>query len=228
MLRVRRYFLILLSILLLVIFAIICLDRWVASFGIGRIYYSIDEVPTRKIGLVLGTSKYIGKILNRFYSYRIEAAQELYQNGNVTVLLLSGDNAHRSYNEPWAMKRDMIRGGVADQHIVLDYAGFRTLDSVVRAKEVFKANEFMLITQAFHCERALFIALSSNIDAICFAVPSPKGSAGLAIRLREIFARVKAVLDIYLLDQKPKFLGETQQIIIEPPIIINPIPHKNS
>ncbi|MGL5291937.1 MAG: SanA/YdcF family protein [Vibrionaceae bacterium] len=226
--RIRRYFLIFLSVLLLTVFAIISLDRWVASFGIGRIYYSIDEVPTRKIGLVLGTSKYIGRIVNRFYSYRIEAAKELYQNGNVTVLLLSGDNAHRSYNEPWAMKRDMIKGGVADQHIVLDYAGFRTLDSVVRAKEVFKANEFMLITQAFHCERALFIALNSNIDAICFAVPSPKGSAGLTIRLREILARVKAVLDIYLLDQKPKFLGETQQIIIEPPIMQSPISQKNS
>ncbi len=102
-----------------------------------------------------------------------------------------------------------------DDRIFLDYAGFRTLDSIIRAKKVFDANEFTLVTQAFHCERALFIADYYDIDAICLAVPSPGGMAGLKIRARETLARVKAVLDIYLLDEQPKFLGPKESIPTE-------------
>ncbi|MEZ8142519.1 membrane permeability protein SanA [Enterovibrio norvegicus FF-33] len=195
--------------------SIAAMDLWVSYQAKDRIYDSIAETPARHVGLVLGTSKYIGKTLNPFYTYRIEAAQRLYLNNKVDVLLLSGDNAHRSYNEPWTMKRDMLKAGIPDDRIFLDYAGFRTLDSIVRAKKVFDADEFTLVTQAFHCERALFIADYYEIDAICLAVPSPKGLAGLKIRAREILARVKAVLDIYVLNEQPKFLGPKETIPTE-------------
>ncbi|OEE62229.1 membrane permeability protein SanA [Enterovibrio norvegicus FF-454] len=195
--------------------SIAAMDLWVSYQAKDRIYDSIAETPARHVGLVLGTSKYIGKTLNPFYTYRIEAAQRLYLNNKVDVLLLSGDNAHRSYNEPWTMKRDMLKAGIPDDRIFLDYAGFRTLDSIVRAKKVFDAGEFTLVTQAFHCERALFIADYYEIDAICLAVPSPKGLAGLKIRAREILARVKAVLDIYVLNEQPKFLGPKETIPTE-------------
>ncbi|WP_407333056.1 vancomycin high temperature exclusion protein [Enterovibrio sp. 27052020O] len=202
-------------LLIISLLSIAAMDLWVSYQAKDRIYASIDDTPSRHIGLVLGTSKYIGKTLNPFYTYRIEAAQRLYLNDKVDVLLLSGDNAHRSYNEPWTMKRDMLKAGIPDDRIFLDYAGFRTLDSIVRAKKVFDADEFTLVTQAFHCERALFIADFYEIDAICLAVPSPKGLAGLKIRAREILARVKAVLDIYILNEQPKFLGPKETIPTE-------------
>lgn len=195
--------------------SIASMDLWVSYQAKGRIYTSIDQTPARHVALVLGTSKYIGKTTNPYYTYRVEAAQSLYQKKKVDVLLLSGDNAHRSYNEPWTMKRDMLKAGIPDEHIVLDYAGFRTLDSVIRARKVFDANEFTIVTQAFHCERALFIADHYNIDAICLAVPSPKGLAGLKIRGRETLARVKALLDIYVLDVQPKFLGPKETISVD-------------
>ncbi|EOD79190.1 SanA protein [Grimontia indica] len=195
--------------------AIAAMDFWVTFQAKDRIYNSVDNTPNRHIGLVLGTSKYIGRTLNPYYTYRIEAAQELYLSKKVEVMLLSGDNAHRSYNEPWTMKRDMLKAGIPDDRIFLDYAGFRTLDSIIRAKKVFDADEFTLVTQAFHCERALFIADYYDIDAICLAVPSPGGTAGMKIRARETLARVKAVLDIYVLNEQPKFLGPKESIPTE-------------
>ena len=192
--------------------SILLVDRWLSAQASSRIFDSPAEIPSRSIGLVLGTSKYIAKSLNPYYQYRIDAAITLYQQDKVSVLLLSGDNAHRSYNEPWTMKRDLLKAGIPDENIVLDYAGFRTLDSVVRAKRVFDADHFVIITQRFHCERALFIADHNNIDAICLAVPEPKGLAGLKIRTREVLARIKAIMDIYILDMKPKFLGPKEPI----------------
>lgn len=212
--NIKRFLLIAASLFVLAVVGIFSIDFWMTKSAEQRIYYQLSKIPAKKIGLVLGTSKYIGKTLNPYYSYRIEAAEQLYLNDKIEILLLSGDNAHRSYNEPWTMKRDMLKAGVPEERIFLDYAGFRTLDSVVRAKEVFDADEFILITQAFHCERALFIADNTDIDASCFAVPSPKGAAGYKIRFREVFARVNAFLDIYILNKQPKFLGPKESIAI--------------
>lgn len=201
---------------ILLISCILLIDRWFSDQASSRIFASTQDTPTRSIGLVLGTSKYIARSLNPYYQYRIDAAQQLYKEGKVDILLLSGDNAHRSYNEPWTMKRDLLKSGIPEQDIVLDYAGFRTLDSVVRAKSVFDANHFVIITQRFHCERALFIAGRNKIDAICLAVPEPKGLAGLKIRVREVLARIKALIDVYILDMKPKFAGPKEPIEREP------------
>ncbi len=90
----------------------------------GRVYKDVDILPKRQVGLVLGTSKYIGKTANPYYTYRIEAAESLYHAGKIRHLLLSGDNAHRSYNEPWTMKRDLRQAGIAEEAIHLDYAAF--------------------------------------------------------------------------------------------------------
>ena len=201
---------------ILLISCILLVDRWFSDQAASRIFDNTESTPARSVGLVLGTSKYIAKSLNPYYQYRMDAALRLYQEGKVNILLLSGDNAHRSYNEPWTMKRDLLRSGIPEQDIVLDYAGFRTLDSVVRAKSVFDANHFVIITQRFHCERALFIADRNKIDAICLAVPEPKGLAGLKIRTREVLARIKALIDVYILDMKPKFAGPKEPIEQEP------------
>lgn len=191
---------------------LLSLDLWISYKTDNKIYHSIQEMPKRDIALVLGTSKYIGKTLNSYYSHRVEAAQHLFHENKVNALLLSGDNAHRSYNEPWTMKRDMLKAGVPEENIFLDYAGFRTLDSIIRAKEVFNADKFTIVTQGFHCERALFISEYHNIDAICLAVKSPTGIDNFKIRMRETLARMKAFIDIYILNQQPKFLGPKESI----------------
>ncbi|MCD9498707.1 vancomycin high temperature exclusion protein [Photobacterium carnosum] len=193
---------------------LLLLDRWVSAQTESQIYHDPAKLPAYKVGLVLGTSKYIAKTLNPYYTYRMSAAVDLYNKHKVDVFLVSGDNAHRSYNEPRTMKRDLLKAGVAKNEIVLDYAGFRTLDSVVRAKEVFDTNRFVIITQQFHCERALFIADHYNINATCLAVKEPqRGMASFKIRVREVFARVKAMIDLFILHEQPKFLGPKEPII---------------
>ncbi|MFM2590261.1 ElyC/SanA/YdcF family protein [Vibrio sp. TBV020] len=189
------------------------IDRWVSYQAKDQLFTDVSQVENFDVAVVLGTSKYLGKVLNEYYSHRMDAAIELYNEGKVGHFLLSGDNAHRSYNEPWTMKRDLLRAEVPEEKIFLDYAGFRTLDSVVRAKEIFDTDNFLIISQKFHCERALFIAKSHNINASCFAVPGPSRHSGWKVRVREVFARAKAVLDIYITNTKPRFLGPKEPIL---------------
>lgn len=211
----KRVLLFCLALLTCALLGMFLIDTTISLHGADRVFQNIDDLPERDVALVLGTSKYIGRQLNPFYQYRIDAAIKLHQLKKVKNFLLSGDNAHRSYNEPWTMKRDLLKAGIEDKNITLDYAGFRTLDSIVRAKEVFEANHFVIISQKFHCERALFIANHYDIDSVCLAVPSPEGFANLKIRMREILARTKAVLDLYVLNMQPKFLGPKEPISIQ-------------
>ena len=193
------------------LFCVGLIDRWVSYQTQDQLYFNVEEIPHFDVAVVLGTSKYLGRTLNDYYIHRINAAIDLYQQGKINRFLLSGDNAHRSYNEPWTMKRDLLRADVPNQRIFLDYAGFRTLDSVVRAKEIFDTDDFLIISQKFHCERALYIANYHKINARCLAVPGPEHS-NIQIRLREIFARAKAFLDLYIIDTKPRFLGPKEPI----------------
>ncbi|WP_442903556.1 ElyC/SanA/YdcF family protein [Gilliamella sp. Lep-s21] len=191
---------------------IVSLDYWISYKTAPYIYHDENKLPYREIGVVLGTSKYVRNgVINGFYQNRIDGAIELYLQGKVNYLLLSGDNALLSYNEPITMKKDLVKAGIPNDSIVLDYAGFRTLDSVVRANKVFDANDFTIITQEFHCERAIFIALAQGIQAQCFAVPSPKSMK--LVRIREMFARVSAFIDLYILKKEPKYLGPVIPIL---------------
>ncbi|WP_052181330.1 ElyC/SanA/YdcF family protein [Plesiomonas sp. ZOR0011] len=202
-------------------FALVLLDRGISWWFADSIYENPQDLPETPIGLVLGTSKYVSTgVLNNFYTHRIEGAAALYHLGKVKRLLVSGDNALISYNEPRNMRRDLIKAGVPPQAIVLDFAGFRTLDSVVRAKKVFDAEKFIIITQRFHCERALLIAHHYDINAVCYAVPMPDDY--IKTRVREVFARLAAVSDLYLLRSQPRFLGPKEPIpegdvVIPPP-----------
>ncbi|NNU11039.1 DUF218 domain-containing protein [Vibrio parahaemolyticus] len=200
--------------------SVVAIDRWVALQAKDNIFVDYDQIPQHEVAVVLGTSKYIGKTLNTYYTHRINAAIELYKQGKVKQFLLSGDNAHRSYNEPWTMKRDLLKAGVPEEVIHLDYAGFRTLDSIVRAKKIFASERFLIVTQRFHCERALFIADAYNIDAQCLAVAGPTASKQkTSMRIRELLARVKAFLDLYVMNTQPRFLGPQEPILaVEDPI----------
>jgi SanA protein len=158
---------------------------------------------------VLGASqKTVRGTTNLYFSYRIQAAYQLFKAGKVSYLLLSGDNHIKGYDEPSDMRNALLALGVPDSCIVLDYAGFRTLDSVVRCNEVFGEDSITVISQEFHNQRALFIASKNNIDAIGFNAQEVNKNYSFRTRVREYFARVKCVLDIYVLYTSPHFLGD--------------------
>ncbi len=178
-----------------------------------RLYDDIETIPSNKVGLLLGTSKYLKSgTVNLYYKYRIEAAAALHKAGKIEYVLISGDNRTKAYNEPITMLKDLIKAGVPPECICLDYAGFRTFDSVVRSKAVFGQNSITIISQPFHNKRALFIAKYKDIDAIAYNAQKVSTKYGFKTNLREVFARCKMVID-FLLGTQPKFLGE--KIIID-------------
>lgn len=177
------------------------------------IFDSTDSIPKQKTALVLGAAKYIrGGYPNPYFVNRINAAKELYAARKIDAFVLSGDNGIDTYNEPADMRDALIELGVPDSIIYLDYAGFRTLDSVVRMNKIFGQSSFIVVSQQFHNERAIFIAQNQGYTAYGYnAKDVPLGRVSYKTRLREKFARVKVFLDI-LLNKKPKFLGEPIQI----------------
>ncbi len=146
-------------------------DWSVGHSGEGQIFTEPGQVPERPIALVLGTGKYAasGRV-NMFYTPRIQAAAELYHAGKVRALLVSGDNSRPDYDEPTQMKEDLMGLGVTEQHISCDYAGFSTLDSIVRAGKVFQESSYVVISQEFHVKRALFLAKHQGHHAVGLAV----------------------------------------------------------
>lgn len=178
------------------------------------IFKDIDEVQEHKVGLVLGTSaKTIGGGTNPFFVNRIEAATQLYQKGKIKKILVSGDNAQVSYNEPKAMQIALLAKGIPKDDIILDYAGFRTLDSVIRARDVFGQNDIIIISQEFHIKRAVYIARTLGIDAEGFVAESVNMTFNARTQIREIMARTQAWMDVHILNRQPKFLGEKEEII---------------
>lgn len=173
------------------------------------IYSSVDDVPYRKTALLLGTSPYVsGGTSNSYFWNRVEAAADLLTSGKVSYIIASGDNRHASYNEPQAMREALQAVGVPDDAIVLDYAGFSTLDSVLRTREVFLQRSFTIVSQRFHVERALYIARHNGIDAVGYRAQDVRGPSGVRTRVREYFARVKAVMDVHVFTREPEYLGD--------------------
>jgi len=208
----RRRRLVIAGMLLLALAVVIGGCRWiVVRAGEGRLYDNAADIPCRDVGLLLGTSdKLANGHSNPYFKKRIAAAACLYKAGKIRHILVSGDNSRKDYDETAMMKTALLAAGVPETAMTVDCAGFRTLDSVVRAKEVFGLSKFTIISQRFHDQRSLFIARHYGIDAIGFCA----GNVDLRYKtqIREAFARVKAVLDLYLLNTKPKFLGPKIEI----------------
>lgn len=192
--------------------AIFGADRLVEITASDKVFNSTKEIPYNKVGLFLGTGKTLsnGRI-NLYYRYRIEAAVKLFKAGKIDFIIVSGDNSTQDYDEPSTIKEDLIKNGVPGNRIFLDYAGFRTLDSVVRCKEIFGQSSITIISQQFHNERAIYIAKRKNIDEVGFNAKDVNVHYGFKTRLRERFARVKMVLDL-IFGKKPKFLGKKIKI----------------
>lgn len=211
--RYKRFFKWLFFLLFACFLSLLLCNSWINRSTVSQLYNDSSTIPVRKVGLVLGASKNtIRGTNNLYFTYRMQAAYELYKTGKVQYLLLSGDNHTEGYDEPTDMRDALIRLGVPDSCIVLDYAGFRTLDSVVRCREVFGEDSITIISQEFHNQRALFIANKSGVHAIAFNAQEVDKNYSLKTRTREYFARVKCVLDIYILHTDPKFLGEKIKI----------------
>ncbi|MEI0604499.1 ElyC/SanA/YdcF family protein [Brachyspira alvinipulli] len=176
------------------------------------IYSSLEEIPYNDVALVLGTSKYLynGQI-NMYFKFRMDAAYELYKSGKVKFILVSGDNRYRSYNEPRQMRLDLIRLGVDKKHIFLDFAGFRTRDSIIRANKVFELSNFTIVSQPFHNERAILIARQKKINAIAYNAHNVRKLYRIRQFPRELGARALMFIDI-LLNRPPKFYGDTIKI----------------
>lgn len=174
----------------------------------GKIFNKSVELPEYKTALVLGTSKYLksGKI-NLYFQNRINRTIQLYNSGNISRIIVSGDNGTKHYNEPIHMKDALVKGGVPFGIIFCDYAGFRTLDSVVRAKLVFGCDEVVIVSQEFHLERALYLAQRNNVKAVGLIAENVPYSFDRIGFYREKLARVKAVYDVCLFNKQPKFLG---------------------
>jgi SanA protein len=142
----------------------------------------------------------------------METAAELYRRGKIDHLIVSGDNRSRYYNEPMTMRDALVKLGVPQSAITLDFAGLRTLDSVVRCKEIFGQNKITIITQPFHSYRALFISAYYDIEAVAMVTDEPIAQFSPKVRFREYLARTKAILDLYVLKTTPRFMGEKEQI----------------
>ena len=173
----------------------------------------LEILPKTKVAVVLGTApNLVSGYQNYYFTYRIEAATKLYQSGKVTHFILSGDHGRKNYNEPEAMKQALIKNGIPENVIYLDYAGFRTLDSMIRAKEIFGQKEFIVVSQEFHNQRAVYIARQNGINAYGYNARDVNKHAGLKTNIREYFARTKVLIDSFFGIQ-PKFLGEKIEII---------------
>jgi SanA protein len=178
----------------------------------GKLYTDVKALPAAKVGLVFGTSDKIGTRENLYFRYRIDAAEKVWKAGKLETIIVSGDNRSEFYNEPEKMKAALVARGVPKERIVCDYAGLRTLDSVVRAKEIFGADPVMFISQRFQNERAIYLAKANHIGAYGFDAQDVVSQAGMKTKIREVGARVKMWLDVHFLNTRPKHMGEKVEL----------------
>lgn len=209
---VKRISLIALSSAMLVLS--IC-NIWIVKSTEDKVFADLDKLPKRKVALVLGTShRSVDGGPNPFFHNRIATAAALYKIGKIQHFIVSGDNRSMFYNEPLEMQKELMSKGVPASAITLDYAGLRTLDSVVRSKKVFGQDSITIITQPFHSYRALFISNYYHINAVAMVAEEPEFDRTFKVRLREYLARAKAVLDLYIFKTPPRHLGKKEHINI--------------
>lgn len=208
----KKYRIFLLSLLLAPLALIVLSTLVIEISSGGKTFEDTRAIPKNKVGLLLGTaSRLVEGGNNPFYTHRIDAALALFEAGKIDFILVSGDNGTIYYNEPGTIKKDLIARGVPEERIYLDHAGFRTLDSVVRAKIIFGLDSVTIISQEFHNERAIFLAGRKGLKAIGFNARDIGGTHGLKVHFREYFARVKVFLDL-LLNTQPRFYGQKIEI----------------
>lgn len=189
----------------------------IANYGVNkiaheRVFNEVLEVPNCKTALLLGTSKRLrDERINGYYKFRIDAAVALFRSHKIANFIISGDNGSKNYNEPEDMKNDLLSAGIPDSVIYLDYAGFRTFDSIIRAKEIFGQKRLVVVSQKFHNERAVTIGKLYGIEIYGFNAKDVHINRGIKTQIRELFARVKLFLD-YIFNIEPRYLGDKVEI----------------
>lgn len=179
-------------------------NLWIVLRAHGRIFTQVQDVPPTEVGLVLGTSNRTPDGgANQFFTGRMAAAAELYRAGKVRRLLLSGANHSANYNEPVNMRRALVARGVPEAALTLDETGFRTFDSAARAQSIFGLSRVTIVTDDFHAPRAVLLARHFGVDAQAYCSAPVPWPLSKKTRIREIGARIKALLDLYLLQTEP-------------------------
>lgn len=208
----NKYFTLLALIIIPFLFILVLANLTITQSVKGKTFNEVSKIPSNKVGLVLGTAKMlVDGGANPYYTNRIQATIALYSAGKISFVLVSGDNGSIYYNEPNTIKKDLVNGGIPAEKIFLDYAGFRTLDSMVRAKYIFGLESVTVISQEFHNERAIYLADKKRLKAIGFNAKGISGKEGIKVQLREYFARVKVFIDL-ILNTQPRFYGERVEI----------------
>ncbi len=211
--RIWRWLLIGFSLSLAVALATVAINFGMIRSAREKTFSSSAKVPARDAAIVLGTSpKLRSKRANPFFESRLNAAAELWRGGQARHFIVSGDNAHQSYDEPTAMRDALMKRGVPASAITLDYAGFRTLDTMARASAVFGQKSVIVVTDDFHLPRALFLAKAHDLDAVGFRGRPVRLKWSMKTRGREVLSRVKAWLDVYVLNTQPKLLGPSVEV----------------
>jgi SanA protein len=192
------------------------INWWMIKETRGAIAIRSSALHQNSVAIVLGTAPTIGggRWRNPFFEGRMDAAVELFRDGKVAHLLVSGDNSRKTYDEPSAMRDALIARGVPESAITLDYAGFRTLDTMARARAVFGQRRVTVITDDFHLPRSLFLARAHGLDAVGYSARPVPWTWSKKTRCREVVSRVKAWLDVYVLKTNPKFYGPPVHIDI--------------
>ena len=188
-------------------------NLWIVISTVDQVFDDHTKIANNDVALVLGTSHQLTDgSPNPFFNDRMEMAALLYREGKIKHFIVSGDNRTRYYNEPAEMRKALLKLGVPPTSITLDYAGLRTLDSIVRCKEIFGQDHITIVTQDFHSYRALFISDYYGVKAVAYVPQNIPTSEPKMIQWREYLARAKAVLDLYVLKTNPRHLGQKEPI----------------
>lgn len=184
---------------------------WLVGKTSARIYSSANDIPAREVGMVLGCPEYSNGRPSPIIAGRLQAAAELYHAGKVQILVVSGaDYPESFYNEIPAMKRGLVVLGVPEDAIIGDEKGLRTLDSILRMRDVFGYDNFITVSQRDHCERAIYLADHHDISTIGFEAGISSGlylDEWLGSAIRAPLSNVKAILDIAI-DRHAKYPTE--------------------
>jgi SanA protein len=196
----RRTILVLILVPLLFCLAILAVDRYMTFYSGPYCFDEISRLPDRRVGLLLGTSQHLSSgERNLFFDYRMDAAAKLFHRKKVEMILASGARHSRYYDETRAMVRALVERDVPPHRIMTDNEGFRTLESVIRARDIYGIRDPIVVSQKIHNERAVFLARHNDIQALAYNARSPGFLYGLKTWVRELFARVRAVVDLHII-----------------------------
>lgn len=195
-------------ILLMCIVVMMVCNQIVVNNAEEKVFSDIDSIKYNKFGLLLGTTPQarIGRITNAFFTYRIDAAEQLYKARKIEKILISGDeNSLDGVNEPECMRDSLVARGIPAKDIILDGKSYRTINSVINANKVYGLKSFTVISQKFHNERAIYQAehLGLDVEHIqAYNAKDPKSRRAYLTTIREYFARVKLFIDLCFTDSK--------------------------